>query len=126
MSKIWIALGALILLVLSISLFYTNQESPNPQPQAIKETPQATETSQPSSITSKELAEHNTGGDCWIIYEGKVYDYSEAQMHPAMAKTFYSHCGDIAGFGQGAKSQHSGSSQTRVANYGDYIGDLEQ
>ena len=127
-------MGTLILLVLSIALFYPDKEAP--QPQVIQEIPQPqsapqepepsiTETSQSPIITAEELAKHSTEGDCWITYSGKVYDYSQADLHPNMAKTFFSHCGQTTGFQEGATSKHgSKSSETRVSNYGNYIGDL--
>ena len=118
-------MGTLILLVLSITLFYPDKEIPQPQViQSIHE-PQEPQP-QTSGIATKELARHNTKENCWIIYEGKVYDYSGVQMHPNMAKAFFSHCGQPIGFEEGAKSQHSGSSESRVSNYGNYIGDLSQ
>lgn len=84
------------------------------------------QTEETSGITPEELAKHNTEGDCWIVYEGKVYDYSQAPSHANMAKTFYRHCGQISGYEEGAKARHSGSSAERVERYGPYIGDLEQ
>lgn len=82
------------------------------------------ETEEQAGITIEELAKHNTNSDCWIVYDGKVYDYSDAQIHPNMAKTFWRHCGQVSGFEEGARSKHSGSSSGRVENYGEYIGDL--
>jgi len=76
------------------------------------------------TISVEELAKHNTEQDCWIVYEGKVYDFTDTKMHPNMAKTFYSHCGKLS-FEEAAKSRHSTSSESRVDNYGEYIGELE-
>lgn len=75
-------------------------------------------------ISSQELALHNIAEDCWVVYGGKVYDFTNTKMHPNMAKAFYSHCGELIGFEEGAKSRHSGSSSNRVENFGTYIGDL--
>jgi len=79
-----------------------------------------------SAITLSELTKHNSKDDCWIVYEGKVYDYAKAPRHPSMDKTFFRHCGKTSGFEEGAKGKHSGSNQNRVANYGDFIGELEK
>ncbi len=77
-----------------------------------------------AGITTDELAEHNSEDDCWIVYEGKVYDITNAEMHPNMAETFFGHCGNVEGFEQGAKSQHSNSDEDRVLNFGIFVGEL--
>lgn len=79
----------------------------------------------PLPITLSELARHNTEDDCWVVYEGKVYDYTKTPTHPNMPKTFYSHCGDESSFEQAAKAKHPTSDSTRVANYGPLVGELE-
>ncbi len=76
-------------------------------------------------ITVEELETHNAEEDCWIGYEGKVYDLTGADIHPNMAKTFWSHCGTVDSFEIAAKARHSGSSENRVANYGDLVGEIE-
>ena len=30
-----------------------------------------------SSFSLKEVAQHNTPGDCWLVLRGKVYDVSQ-------------------------------------------------
>ncbi len=75
-----------------------------------------------ASVTMEEFLKHNTPEDCWIIYEGKIYDYTDAPRHPKMDETFFKHCGKPSGFEQGAKSAHKKSSEERVANYGTYVG----
>ncbi len=76
-------------------------------------------------ISEEELAMHNSEGDCWIVYEGQVFDFSGADMHPNMAKAFFSHCGQIDGFEEAAKARHSASNVGRVENFGKLIGRLE-
>jgi len=78
-----------------------------------------------TEISAQVLAIHNISNDCWIVYEGKIYDFTDAKLHPNMAKTFWSHCGKVSGFEEGAKSQHSSSSEERVLNFGKYIGVLK-
>jgi len=79
-----------------------------------------------TKISIEELAKHDHEGDCWVVYEGNVYDYSNAKMHPNMAKTFYSHCGNLTSFEEAAKAKHGGkSSEERTANYGTLIGEVE-
>ncbi|MFH1849573.1 MAG: cytochrome b5 domain-containing protein [archaeon] len=83
--------------------------------------PQGTELRQ---ISAEELSMHATSEDCWIVYEGQVYDYTNAPRHPEMDKVFFAHCGKESGFEEGAKARHSKSSEERVANYGDLVGRL--
>lgn len=79
----------------------------------------------PSKISLSTLSLHSTKDDCWVVYENKIYDFSNANFHPNMAKTFYEHCGKEKGFESGAKAKHSSSNENRVLNYGEYIGELE-
>ena len=74
-------------------------------------------------ITMKELAEHNTEGNCWVVYENKVYDYNTVIKHPNMPKAFWQHCGTTT-FEEAAKSRHSLSNPDRVENYGPLIGEF--
>jgi cytochrome b involved in lipid metabolism len=93
-------------------------EEPVPEPQTVAEE----QTQQ--GITAEELAKHNSFKDCWVVYEGKVYDITDAPTHPNMPKTFWSHCGNLTSFEEAAKARHSSSSEDRVSNYGIYIGEL--
>ncbi len=82
------------------------------------------EVAEDSLITLSELAKHNTKEDCWVVYEGEVYDITNPPKHPSMEKTFFRHCGKTSGFEEGAKGQHSGSGEQRVLNYATYVGEL--
>ncbi len=126
MSKILIFFGALALVTISTILFYPASESPQQTQLEVSEPQSETsESEQFQSITAEELSKHDSKGDCWITYEEKVYDYSDANLHPNMEKTFLSHCGQTTGFQEGATSKHeSKTSESRVQNFGKYIGDL--
>lgn len=77
-----------------------------------------------SVINLEELAKHNSKEDCWIVYEGRVYDITNPPKHPSMEKSFFRHCGKTSGFEEGAKGRHAGSNEQRVLNYGTYAGEL--
>jgi cytochrome b involved in lipid metabolism len=77
-----------------------------------------------ATIAINVIAEHNTEDDCWIVYEGKVYNYTDAPRHPNMDKVFFAYCGKISGFGEGAKNRHSNSNEDRVSNFGTYVGEV--
>ena len=87
--------------------------------------PDAVTESTVNIITVEEIALHDNEEDCWIVYEGSIFDYTGAGFHPAMAKVFWKYCGDETGFEEGAKDRHSNSGVERVENYGEYIGELE-
>ena len=47
-----------------------------------------------SSLTSADVAKHNTISDCWIIVTGKVYDISGyASSHPGGTRNIANSCG---------------------------------
>ncbi|MBW2981566.1 hypothetical protein KY343_01670 [Candidatus Woesearchaeota archaeon] len=73
-------------------------------------------------ITAEELAKHDSFKDCWVVYEGKVYDVTDAPTHPNMPKTFWDHCGNLTSFEEAAKTRHG--SRGGIVNYGLYIGEL--
>jgi len=77
-----------------------------------------------ATVKLDEFLKHNAPEDCWIVYEGKVYDYSDAPRHPNMDKTFFAYCGKTTGFEQGAKAKHASSSEDRVSNFGTYLGEV--
>ena len=74
------------------------------------------------SITAKELAKHDSFNNCWVVYEGKVYDVTDAPTHPNMQKTFWDHCGNTTSFEEAAKSKHG--ARGGVVNYGIFVGEL--
>ncbi|MFW6311890.1 MAG: cytochrome b5 domain-containing protein [Nanoarchaeota archaeon] len=78
-----------------------------------------------NKISQEEFKKHNSKQDCWIVYEGNVYDYTDAPRHPNMDKVFFTHCGELNGFEEGAKSKHSSSNEVKVANFGTKVGVLE-
>jgi len=108
------------------------EQQPEPEAQTAVEEP-GPKSKQPDAeteattkeISVEELSKHDNEDDCWVVYEGKVYDFTNARMHPNMAKTFYRHCGQVSGFEEGAKARHSGSSEDRVENFGEFVGVLK-
>ncbi|MBD3164639.1 hypothetical protein GF323_05560 [Candidatus Woesearchaeota archaeon] len=116
-----------ILFVLIIGVFVAGcaQQSGDTSLQEAESLPGSETQDGNSLITAEEFSEHDNEGDCWIVYEGKVYDISGSADHPNMMETFWKHCGKTSGFEQGAKSRHSGSSQSRLERFGDYVGDIE-
>lgn len=85
-------------------------------------TPEPTPPAQTTGITAAEVAQHSSISDCWMIMEGKVYDFSAyAPLHPGGTGTIRPYCGDdgtSAFNGEG----HSSFARSLFANY--YVGVL--
>ncbi|MFZ4632224.1 MAG: cytochrome b5 domain-containing protein [Patescibacteria group bacterium] len=87
-----------------------------------------------ASTTSKlklnmaEIIKHNSGTDCWLLIEGKIYDVtSYIAAHPGGARTIIPTCGTDATQAYATKNtgnSHSGNAHALLANY--YFGTLNQ
>ena len=61
------------------------------------------------AITSQELSAHSTEKDCWITYQGKVYDITRfIPLHPGGSSKLIPYCGN-SGFEAAALAQHGAS-----------------
>jgi cytochrome b involved in lipid metabolism len=112
----------------------TSQASATTNTQTTNKTPT---TAQPSTtvekstsltLTSAEVAKHNTTGDCWMIISNKVYNVTSAMnSHPGGVTTILNYCGQDGTQGFATKDigrNHSGTAYSLLANY--YLGDLNQ
>ncbi len=81
-------------------------------------------------ISLAEVAKHNSGTDCWLAIEGKVYDVTSfvaANQHPG-GKAILQGCGKEATTffdtrPMGSKTPHSARARAMLSNY--YIGNLK-
>jgi len=75
-----------------------------------------------------EVAEHDTFDDCWMVIEGKVYDFSDyIDQHPAPPAVMGSWCGTDATEGmrtKGVGRNHSSAAWALMDQY--RIGRLDQ
>jgi hypothetical protein len=91
-------------------------------------TPTSTDTSSSTNtnsgkITAEELAAHNTRKDCWVAYDGAVYDItSYLPMHPKMDISEY--CGTSSAFEIAFTQQHGTKYVSTLDNVGTYKGTL--
>ena len=77
-------------------------------------------------ITSSELPIHNTQQDCWIAYEGKVYDITAwLPKHPGSAQAIAPYCGTSSEFEVAFTQQHGTSKVQKLMQEGIYKGDLK-
>lgn len=69
------------------------------------------------------IASHNSEGDCWVIFEGNVYDLTDyLNAHPGGAQVIIDVCGADATNAFNSLP-HSTAAENNLENY--YIGDLE-
>ncbi|MEK6918618.1 MAG: cytochrome b5-like heme/steroid binding domain-containing protein [Nanoarchaeota archaeon] len=77
-------------------------------------------------ITAEELAKHDSEEDCWVGYDGKVYDITEfLPNHPGTASKIAPHCGTEKEFTKQFTIQHGTSQVKRLMRVGQLMGDFE-
>lgn len=63
-----------------------------------------------SGVTTTELAKHNSESDCWINYNGRVFDVTTfLPVHPGGVDKIAEFCGKASGFDAAFKAQHGTS-----------------
>lgn len=51
------------------------------------------------NVTSAQLAQHNTAGNCWVAYDGTVYDITSwLPVHPGGSWAIAPYCGTSDAF----------------------------
>jgi len=79
-----------------------------------------------ATITSSDVAKHNTVSDCWLIVNEKVYNVTDyIYLHPADPNTIIDNCGKdatVAFDAKGGKGSHSQRAKDALNDY--YVGDL--
>jgi cytochrome b involved in lipid metabolism len=77
-------------------------------------------------ITATQLATHNTRTDCWIAYNGKVYDITSfLPNHKGSAAAIAPYCGTSNEFKQAFEGQHGTSKVAGLLRVGTLIGDFD-
>ncbi len=80
---------------------------------------------EPSGISQSELALHNSGSDCWVAYEGNVYDITKfLPKHPGSAAAIIPYCGTAQEFADAFTDQHGKSQVKTLVSQGTLKGDL--
>jgi len=76
-------------------------------------------------VLAADYMKHNTQADCWVVYEGKVYDITSwLPRHPGSAEAIAPYCGTMD-FEKAFTDQHGQSQVGRLAKEGVYKGDLK-
>lgn len=78
-----------------------------------------------TGISTQDLAKHNSQSDCWVVYNGKIYDItSYLPRHPGTAGRIAPYCG-TTDFQQAFTRQHGTSKVSLLMKVGTFIGDFD-
>jgi len=79
-----------------------------------------------SLVSLSILAEHNNQNDCWVSYNGKVYDLTSwLPNHPGSAGAISPYCGTSEEFSKAFTKQHKTSKVQMLMDVATLIGDFE-
>lgn len=77
-------------------------------------------------VTSSELITHNSQSDCWVAYDGKVYDITSfLPNHPGGIDRILPYCGTADEFQNAFTKQHGISKVKMLMTVGVLMGDFE-
>jgi cytochrome b involved in lipid metabolism len=128
MKKILIT-ALILFLILAIFFYITSREdtvdlgssNPTGQQQIIEEVNEVYQ----QNIAESELSAHNNRSDCWISYQGKVYDItSYLSKHPGGAESIQQFCGTTSKFEVAFTNQHGASQVEKLLLEGIFKGNL--
>jgi|TARA_B100002003_G_scaffold245842_1_gene274387 cytochrome b involved in lipid metabolism len=78
-----------------------------------------------SLISKEELATHDTEEDCWVSYDGNVYDITDyIPNHKGGKGSIINYCGSSDDFADAFTSKH-GTSKVSVLTSQEFKGELE-
>ena len=79
-----------------------------------------------NSVSQKELSQHNSQEDCWVGFEGEVYDITNfLPKHPGSAAAIIPYCGSSKEFEEAFIAQHGRTKVSFLMKVGKLIGDFE-
>lgn len=78
------------------------------------------------TVSTTDLAIHNTMQSCWVAYNGKVYDITNfLPKHKGSAEAIIPYCGTANEFEQAFVGQHGTKKASMLMKVGVFIGDFE-
>jgi cytochrome b involved in lipid metabolism len=96
------------------------QDTQNPQ-----NTTQTSNQNTPSGINLKELANHNSASDCWVVFNNKVYDITNyLSSHPGGISSIAVACGDSKLFENYLNAQHGSRYDSQMSQVGKFMGNF--
>lgn len=79
-----------------------------------------------NAISLQQLSQHDKEGDCWIAYNGKVYDITSwLPRHPGTAAAIAPYCGTEEEFTAAFTRKHGTSKASLLMQVGTFMGDFE-
>lgn len=126
-------LTILTLLIASCSVVTSSKTAANSALDAVNQgeaTELGTKTNLPakdiSTITKEELAIHSIATDCWVSYDGNVYDITDwLPRHPGSADAIKPYCGTSDQFQTAFERQHGQFHVDRLKTEGIFKGNLQ-
>jgi cytochrome b involved in lipid metabolism len=102
----------------------TSQQLPSTQPvDTVQQSSPTTSTS--SLITLEQLRAHSQSGDCWVSYEGTVYDITEwLPLHPGGSAVIAQYCGTSSEFETAFSGKHGQQMIGQLQAQGRVVGTL--
>jgi cytochrome b involved in lipid metabolism len=77
-----------------------------------------------NTLSLSDLSQHNSESDCWVAYQGKVYDVTVfLSLHPGGVEKILKYCGTASEFETGFTKKH-GTSKVNILLQQIYKGDL--
>ena len=77
-------------------------------------------------ISFSELSAHNSSSNCWVSYQGKVYDVTSwLPRHPGGLQAIARYCGTSSKFESAFTQKHGTRMVGRLMQEGKYKGDLK-
>jgi cytochrome b involved in lipid metabolism len=96
------------------------QDTQNPK----NTTPTGNQNTRPG-INLKELSSHNSASDCWVVFNGKVYDITNyISSHPGGISSISAACGDSKLFENYLNSQHGSKYDSQMSQIGKFMGNF--
>ena len=131
MNKATISIAVFIIVVVLGLIVFRAQSIEAPE---VSEEPQVTEEETTTEgetggfapmISDEALAAHNTAADCWIAYQGSVYDVTDwLTKHPGGSAAIAQYCGTSEEFEQALNRQHGAKQQNMLPEVGQFVGTL--
>ena len=79
-----------------------------------------------TGVTESVLADHNSETDCWVAYQGKVYDITSwLQKHPGGVNAILPYCGTSSQFEEAFTKKHGTTKVALLMKVGIFMGDLK-
>lgn len=123
--KQFITAGVIVVVFVGIFFYRQNVVTQELHLKNIEQTQTALDTIEGKTIAREVLAAHNTQDDCWVSYQGEVYDVSAfLPKHPGSAAAIIPYCGKAEKFEAAFTGQHAERNVPVLKSEGTFMGIL--